>query len=45
MLDERLAQTPRAQRALARLSERPLNFDPAELRDAEPRPARGKCGS
>ncbi len=39
MLDERLAQTPRAQRALARLSERPLNFDPAELRDV------GRAGS
>ena len=34
MLDERLAATPRAQRALAALSDRPLNFDPAELRDA-----------
>jgi len=37
MLDERLAATPRARRALAALSERPLNFDPAELRDADPR--------
>ncbi len=34
MLDERLAATPRAQRALAALNDRPLNFDPAELRDA-----------
>ena len=34
MLDERLAATPRAQRALAGLRDRPLNFDPAELRDA-----------
>ena len=31
MLDERLAATPRAKRALAALSDRPLNFDPAEL--------------
>jgi uncharacterized protein (UPF0548 family) len=31
MLDERLAATSRAQRALAGLSDRPLNFDPAEL--------------
>ena len=37
MLDERLAATARARRALAALSERPLNFDPAELRDADPR--------
>ncbi len=37
MLDERLAATTRAQRALAELSDRPLNFDPAELRDAGPR--------
>jgi uncharacterized protein (UPF0548 family) len=37
MLDERLAATPRARRALAALSDRPLNFDPAELRDADPR--------
>ena len=36
MLDERLAATPRAQRALADLAERPLNFDPAELADAGP---------
>jgi uncharacterized protein (UPF0548 family) len=35
MLDERLAATPRAKRALAALSDRPLNFDPAELRDAD----------
>lgn len=34
MLDERLAATPRAQRALARLEDRPLNFDPGELREA-----------
>lgn len=34
MLDERLAATARAQRALAGLTGRPLNFDPAELRDA-----------
>ncbi len=34
MLDERLAATPRAQRALAALRDRPLNFDPDELRDA-----------
>ncbi len=31
MLDERLAATSRAQRALAGLRDRPLNFDPAEL--------------
>ena len=31
MLDERLAASPRAQRALADLAGRPLNFDPAEL--------------
>ena len=31
MLDRRLAATPRAQRALAELAGRPLNFDPAEL--------------
>jgi uncharacterized protein (UPF0548 family) len=36
MLDERLAATPRARRALAALTGRPLNFDPAELRDAGP---------
>ena len=34
MLDEQLAATPRAQRALAALSERPLNFDPAEIERA-----------
>jgi len=34
MLDERLAASPRAKRALAALTGRPLNFDPAELRDA-----------
>ncbi len=38
MLDERLAATPRAQRALAALRDRPLNFDPAELRDVGPPP-------
>jgi uncharacterized protein (UPF0548 family) len=37
MLDERLAATPRARRALAALSDRPLNFDPADLRDADER--------
>jgi len=31
VLDERLAASPRAQRALAELAGRPLNFDPAEL--------------
>jgi len=31
VLDRRLAATPRAQRALAELAGRPLNFDPAEL--------------
>jgi uncharacterized protein (UPF0548 family) len=36
MLDRRLAATPRAQRALSQLAGRPLNFDPAELRDAGP---------
>ncbi len=36
MLDERLAATPRAKRALAALTDRPLNFDPAELRGASP---------
>lgn len=35
MLDERLAATARAQRALAGLTDRPLNFDPEELRDAD----------
>jgi uncharacterized protein (UPF0548 family) len=34
VLDERLAATPRAQRALAELAGRPLNFDPAELEAA-----------
>jgi uncharacterized protein (UPF0548 family) len=34
VLDERLAASPRARHALAELSERPLNFDPAELEDA-----------
>ena len=36
MLDEALAATPRAQRALAELAGRPLNFDPAELAAARP---------
>lgn len=36
MLDERLAATPRAQRALADLAGRPLNFDPAQLAGAGP---------
>ena len=36
MLDERLAATARARRALADLRDRPLNFDPGELRDAGP---------
>jgi uncharacterized protein (UPF0548 family) len=36
MLDEALAATPRAQRALAALAGRPLNFDPAELELARP---------
>jgi uncharacterized protein (UPF0548 family) len=36
VLDERLAATPRAQRALAELADRPLNFDPAELASAGP---------
>jgi uncharacterized protein (UPF0548 family) len=36
MLDRRLAQSPRAQRALAALTHRPLNFDPAELADPQP---------
>lgn len=31
MLDSKLAASPRAQRALADLADRPLNFDPAEL--------------
>ncbi len=34
MLDERLASTPRAQRALAQLADRPLNFDPEEIAGA-----------
>jgi uncharacterized protein (UPF0548 family) len=34
VLDERLATTPRAQRALAELAGRPLNFDPDELAGA-----------
>ncbi|MDP1847388.1 MAG: DUF1990 family protein [Solirubrobacteraceae bacterium] len=34
MLDEQLAATPRAQRALAGLKERRLNFDPGELAGA-----------
>jgi len=34
VLDRRLAATPRAQRALAELAGRPLNFDPAELEAA-----------
>jgi uncharacterized protein (UPF0548 family) len=36
VLDKRLAATPRAQRVLAELAARPLNFDPAELEDAGP---------
>jgi uncharacterized protein (UPF0548 family) len=36
MVDERLAATPRAQRALADLAGRPLNFDPAQLAGAGP---------
>ena len=36
VLDEQLAATPRAQRALAELTGRPLNFDPAELERAGP---------
>jgi uncharacterized protein (UPF0548 family) len=36
MVDERLAATPRAQRALADLAGRPLNFDPAQLASAGP---------
>ncbi|CAA9514143.1 MAG: hypothetical protein AVDCRST_MAG67-2856 [uncultured Solirubrobacteraceae bacterium] len=36
MLDERLAATPRAQRALADLTDRPLNIDPAQLAGAGP---------
>jgi len=34
VLDKRLAATPRAQRALARLADRPLNFDPVDLQGA-----------
>ncbi len=34
MLDERLAASPRARRALAELAGRPLNFDPDDLADA-----------
>jgi uncharacterized protein (UPF0548 family) len=37
VLDERLAATTRAQRALAELAGRPLNFDPDELAGASPR--------
>ena len=44
MLDERLAATPRAQRALARLTDRPLNFDPAELPEAARAGAGGASG-
>jgi uncharacterized protein (UPF0548 family) len=36
VLDERLAATPRAQRALAELADRPLNYAPAALADAGP---------
>ena len=36
VLDKRLAATPRAQRALARLADRPLNFDPVDLQGAGP---------
>jgi uncharacterized protein (UPF0548 family) len=36
MLDERLAATPRAQRALTALAGRSLNFDPAQLAGAGP---------
>jgi uncharacterized protein (UPF0548 family) len=36
VLDERLAATPRAQRALAELADRPLNVDPGELAGAGP---------
>ena len=36
MLDERLAATPRAQRALADLADRPLNIDPAQAAGAGP---------
>ena len=34
MLDSRLAASPRAQRALAQLAGRPLNFDPVDLQGA-----------
>ena len=46
MLDEKLAATSRAQRALAGLSDRPLNFDPADLRRADGRAdgAGSDCG-
>jgi uncharacterized protein (UPF0548 family) len=37
VVDERLAATPRAQRALAELAGRPLNVDPEELAAASPR--------
>ena len=36
MFDSRLAATPRAQRALAQLAGRPLNFDPDALASAGP---------
>jgi uncharacterized protein (UPF0548 family) len=36
MLDERLAATPRAQRALADLAGRPLNFAPSDIAQATP---------
>lgn len=36
MLDEQLAASPRAQRALARLADRSLNVDPGELAHAGP---------
>ncbi|HUR85892.1 MAG TPA: DUF1990 family protein [Solirubrobacteraceae bacterium] len=36
MLDERLAATPRAQRALTQLAARSLNFDPEEIASASP---------
>ena len=36
MLDERLAATPRARRALADLTDRELNFEPAEIAGARP---------
>jgi uncharacterized protein (UPF0548 family) len=37
VLDERLAASPRAQRALEELAGRPLNFDPSELQGATER--------